>query len=166
MPFANSDNFPESWRGKRAFVAGPTGNLLGMFDTSRNGAGISVEKRIQLVASADEWFSPVAAEVGPDGNLWIPDWYNFIIQHNPTPNDNRGGYAAKNGKGNAHINPNRDRQHGRIYRLVWNEAPESEIKSLAGASNKELLRALGDSNQFWRLTAQRLLVDGKKIEAG
>ena len=162
--FANSDNFPESWRGKRAFVAGPTGNLLGMFDTSRDGAGYKSRNAFQLVASADEWFSPVAAEIGPDGNLWISDWYNFIIQHNPTPNDNRGGYAAKNGKGNAHINPNRDRQHGRIYRLVWDEAPKSKINSLREASNEELLRALGDSNQFWRITAQRLLVDGKKTE--
>ena len=40
-------------------------------------------------------------------------WYNFIIQHNPTPSKARAGYDAKNGKGNAHINPNRDRGHGR-----------------------------------------------------
>ena len=163
--FANSDNFPESWRGKRAFVAGPTGNLLGMFDTSRDGAGYKSKNVFQLVASADEWFSPVAAEVGPDGNLWISDWYNFIIQHNPTPNAGRGGYDARNGKGNAHINPNRDRQHGRIYRLVWDEAPKSKTKSLGGASTDELVAALSDPNQFWRLTAQRLLVDGEKDEA-
>jgi len=163
--FANSDNFPESWRGNRAFVAGPTGNLLGMFDTTRDGAGYKSKNAFQLVASADEWFSPVAAEVGPDGNLWISDWYNFIIQHNPTPNAGRGGYDAKNGKGNAHINPNRDRQHGRIYRLVWDKAEKPKTESLAGASIPELIAALSDSNQFWRLTAQRLLVDGRMTGA-
>ena len=45
-------------------------------------------------------YSPVAAEVGPDGNLWIADWYNFIIQHNPTPDSDFGGYDAENGIGN------------------------------------------------------------------
>ncbi len=163
--FANSDAFPESWRGKRAFVAGPTGNLLGQYQAERDGAGFTSKNAFALVASVDEWFSPVAAEVGPDGNLWIADWYNFIIQHNPTPSSGRGGYDAKNGPGNAHVNPNRDREHGRIYRLVWDKAPESKIVSLAGASTDQLVSALHDSNQFWRLTAQRLIVEGNSEDA-
>jgi putative membrane-bound dehydrogenase-like protein len=160
--FANSRNFPESWRGKMAFVNGPTGNLLGKFETVPDGAGHLSRNRHSLIASADEHFSPIAAEVGPDGNLWIADWYNFIIQHNPTPNDNRGGYAAKTGKGNAHLNPNRDRAHGRIYRLVWDKAPASKITSLDPKDTTALVAALENDNQFWRLTAQRLLVDGQK----
>ncbi len=163
--FANSDNFPEPWRGNVAFVSGPTGNLLGKFRMQADGAGYKAKNDFAIVASADEWFSPVAAEVGPDGNLWISDWYNFIIQHNPTPNSGRGGYDAKTGKGNAHVNPNRDRQHGRIYRLVWDKAPEPTTKSLAGASTDQLVAALADSNQFWRLTAQRLIVDGGHRDA-
>jgi uncharacterized protein len=163
--FANSDNFPESWRGKMAFVNGPTGNLLGKFETVQNGAGHLSKNRHSLIASADEHFSPIAAEVGPDGNLWIADWYNFIIQHNPTPSPQNGGYNAKTGKGNAHTNPNRDRTHGRIYRLVWEGAKPSRITSLQNASTEQLVAALSDPNQFWRLTAQRLLVDGHKTEA-
>jgi len=163
--FANSADFPYRWRGIMAFVAGPTGNLLGKFRMIRDGAGFKAKNEFNLVASADEWFSPVAAEVGPDGALWIADWYNFIIQHNPTPSSGRGGYDAKNGKGNAHVNPNRDRQHGRIYRLVWDKSWEPTTKSLQEASSEQLVAALGDSNQFWRLTAQRLLVDGKKTDA-
>ncbi|YCM45457.1 PVC-type heme-binding CxxCH protein [Verrucomicrobiaceae bacterium 227] len=163
--FANSNNFPESWRGKMAFVNGPTGNLLGKFQTVQDGAGHLSKNRHSLIASADEHFSPIAAEVGPDGNLWIADWYNFIIQHNPTPNTNSGGYKAVTGKGNAHTNPNRDRSHGRIYRLVWEGAKPSPITSLANATTARLVAALSDTNQFWRLTAQRLLVDGKKSEA-
>jgi uncharacterized protein len=162
--FANSDAFPEEWRGKRAFVAGPTGNLLGQFQASNDGAGFTTRNAYSLVASADEWFSPVAADVGPDGNLWIADWYNFIIQHNPTPSKERGGYDAETGKGNAYVNPNRDREHGRIYRLVWDKAPKSRISSLADASPEQLVGALSDANQFWRITAQRLIVDGKKLE--
>ena len=119
MPLLRHPGFPKSWRNRRAFVCGPTGHLLGMYDVRPKGSGFESINAYSLVASTDEWFSPIVAEVGPDGNLWIADWYNFIIQHNPTPNLNRGGYDAQRGPGNAHVNPNRDRQHGRIYRLVY-----------------------------------------------
>lgn len=155
---ATSDNFPKPWRDKAAFVGGPTGNLLGRFEQVREGSGYLAKNRHNVVASADEWFSPVAAEIGPDGNLWIADWYNFIIQHNPAPTADRGGFDAKMGKGNAHENPNRDLQHGRIYRLIWDGATESDLVNLEEASTEEQIQALGDSNQFWRLAAQRKLV--------
>ena len=163
--FATGQGFPESWRNRRALVCGPTGNLLGMYDVRAKGSGYESINAFSFVASADEWFSPIVAEVGPDGNTWIADWYNFIIQHNPTPNRGRGGYDAKRGVGNAHVNPNRDRQHGRIYRVTYDKNPGGKIKSLANAKTPELVTALGDENMFWRLTAQRLLVDGKKKDA-
>ena len=126
--------------------------------SDREGSGFESVNAYSLVASTDEWFSPIVAEVGPDGNLWIADWYNFIIQHNPTPNLNRGGYDAQRGPGNAHVNPNRDRQHGRIYRLVY-EKNHAPMFNLENASRQKLVEALGHDNMFWRLTAQRLLVD-------
>ena len=124
-----------------------------MYDVRPKGSGFESVNALQLVASTDEWFSPIVAEVGPDGNLWIADWYNFIIQHNPTPNLNRGGYDAQRGPGNAHINPNRDRQHGRIYRLVYqkNHAPAFNLEN---ATWEKLVKALSHDNMFWRLTAQ------------
>jgi len=162
---ATSAGFPDSYREKVAFISGPTGHLLGKYHLSRAGSGYKAKNGYAFLASADEWFSPVAAEVGPDGNLWVADWYNFIIQHNPTPSLARAGYDAKRGKGNAHINPNRDRGHGRIYRVVWDKAPEAKIKSLAGASVGQLVAAMDSDNLFWRQTAQRLLVDGGKQTA-
>ncbi len=157
--FATSDRFPPSWQDSMAFISGPTGHLLGMFKNIPDGSGYKAINRFSVIASADEWFSPVSAEVGPDGNLWVADWYNFIIQHNPTPSPERGGYRGENGKGNAHINPNRDRQHGRIYRLVWEDAAQPAPRlSLDQASNEQLLQTLSHPNQFWRLTAQRLLI--------
>jgi len=157
---ATSDNFPTDYRDRTAFVCGPTGNLLGRFEMLPGGNGYSAKNSGNFIASADEWFSPVAAEVGPDGNLWIADWYNFIIQHNPTPKPERGGYEGVTGKGNAHENPHRDKQHGRIYRVVWENAAAPDITTLADASADQLVAALSDSNQFWRLTAQRILVAG------
>ncbi len=159
---ATSAAFPDSYREKVAFIGGPTGHLLGKYHLSPAGAGYKAQNGFAFLASADEWFSPVAAEVGPDGNLWVADWYNFIIQHNPTPSKGRGGYDAQRGRGNAHVNPNRDRGHGRIYRVIWEGAPASTIKSLAGASDDDLVNALHSDNLFWRQTAQRLLVDGNR----
>ena len=158
--FATSAAFPEKYRDNTAFVCGPTGNLVGTYRMEKNGAGYAAKNSFSFVASADEWFSPIVAEVGPDGHLWLADWYNFIIQHNPTPSRGRGGYTARNGRGNAHINPNRDRQHGRIYRVIWDGAPKPKINSLAKANPQKLVAALDSDNLFWRQTAQRLLVDG------
>ena len=163
--FATSAGFPKKYLNGTAFVCGPTGNLLGTYRMEKKGAGYVAKNSFSFVASADEWFSPIVAEVGPDGHLWIADWYNFIIQHNPTPSVGRGGYAAQRGQGNAHVNPNRDRQHGRIYRVIWDGAPKSKIKSLAKAKTKQLIAALDSDNLFWRQTAQRLLVEGSHKNA-
>ncbi|HIL72128.1 MAG TPA: glycosyl hydrolase, partial [Verrucomicrobia bacterium] len=157
--FASSNGFPVDYRDQVAFINGPTGNLVGRYRIQREGAGFTAKNGFAFFAGVDEWFSPVAAEVGPDGALWVADWYNFIIQHNPTPNVQRGGYDAVRGAGNAHINPNRDRQHGRIYRVIWNEADDPSIRSLAKADSGELLRTLNHANRFWRITAQRLLME-------
>lgn len=161
---ASSDNFPDSFRDRTSFVAGPTGNLLGLYHLHKVKHRYTASNGYSFLASADEWFSPVSAEVGPDGNLWVADWYNFIIQHNPVPRPERGGYQGENGVGNAHINPNRDKQHGRIYRVVWDQAEPSSIQSLANTDTDKLLEALSHNNQFWRLTAQRLLLEKQARE--
>ncbi|MGI9176083.1 MAG: DUF7133 domain-containing protein, partial [Rhodothermales bacterium] len=106
-----------------------------------------------LLSSADEWVSPVHAQVGPDGAVWLLDWYNFIVQHNPTPE----GFGT--GEGNAYETDLRDRTHGRIYRIAYKDAPASTPRSLSKDDPDGLLNALGSDNLFWRLTAQRLLVE-------
>lgn len=171
---ATSEQFPAALRDRSAFVCAPTAGLVARFDLVPEGSGYRAVNAANLVASADEWFSPVAAEVGPDGHLWLADWYNFIIQHNPAPTPERGGFAGTTGAGNAHVNPNRDRQHGRIHRLVWEKAEPGEFPDLASSEDgnpgtraipvEDLLAALGHGNQFWRLTAQRLLVAGQRRE--
>jgi mono/diheme cytochrome c family protein len=144
-----------------AMVTEPTMKLVSLMDVRPDGAGYTAHDGMNLLASTDEWTSPVYAEVGPDGAIWIADWQNFIIQHNPTPSMDRGGYEAKTGVGGAHENPLRDHSRGRIYRVVWDKATEPKVKSLAGADAPALVAALGAGTQHWRLTAQRLLVEGK-----
>jgi putative heme-binding domain-containing protein len=63
------------------------------------------------------------------------------------------------GKGNAYITPLRDKTRGRIYRIVYGEAKPVPPKRLDSATPEQLVAALADDNLFWRLTAQRLLVE-------
>lgn len=151
--------FPKEYWNRIAFVCEPTGHLLHRAILERAGAGFKEKDGWNILASADEWVSPVHAEVGPDGALWILDWYNFIIQHNPTPT------GFENGPGNAHINPYRDKNHGRIYRLVHQEAKPFKPIQLDINKPEELVQQLKNDNLFWRLHAQRLLVErgGKDI---
>jgi putative heme-binding domain-containing protein len=106
---------------------------------------------MNLVASDDEWAAPIMAEVGPDGNVWVIDWYNYIVQHNPTP------IGFENGPGNAYVTDLRDKKHGRIYRVVYGDDPKP--LSLADASSEALVAALKHPNMFWRRHAQRLLIE-------
>ena len=151
--------YPKKYWNSMALVCEPTGHLLAQGKLVKDGAGFVLEDQWNLIASSDEWVSPVHAEVGPDGSVWVADWYNFIIQHNPTPTVERGGYQAETGKGNAHVNPLRDRSYGRIYRIVYKDAKPYQPIKLSSDDPDELVNTLNNDNLFWRLTAQRLLVE-------
>ncbi len=157
--FYTARNYPSSYWNKVAFVCEPTGGLVHIAKIEKDGAGYVEKDGGNLFASSDEWVSPVAAKVGPDGNVWVADWYNFIIQHNPTPSLERGGFDAENGEGNAYVNPLRDRSKGRIWRIVPKSAERQETIKLDKENTKDLITALSNDNMFWRMTAQRLLVD-------
>lgn len=161
--FIYSANLPPRLQGK-ALVCEPTMKVITLQDVQPDGAGYVAKDGFNLVASTDEWMSPVFAEVGPDGAVWFADWQNFIIQHNPTPSVERGGFKGETGPGGAHKNDLRDHSRGRIYRVVWDQAKPVK-PSLADASTADLVKALGSDTQDWRLTAQRLLVEGKKTDA-
>jgi len=164
--FMVSDALPPRLQGK-ALVAEPTAKLVGVMDIRPDGGGYKAEDGFNLLASGDEWMSPIFADVGPDGAVWVIDFYSFIIQHNPTPSAQSAGVQATTGKGGAYVTENdlRDQSHGRIYRVVWKDGPRSPVKSLANAKAPELVAALDSGNQFWSLTAQRLIVDNKMADA-
>lgn len=163
--FMVSDALPPRLQGK-ALVTEPTAKLIGIMDIQRDGGGYSASDGFNLLASTDEWMSPIYADIGPDGAVWVIDFYSFIIQHNPTPNQRSAGIQATTGPGGAYVTDNdlRDRSHGRIYRVVWKDAPMNSITTLAHADPGELVQALDSGNQFWSLTAQRLIVDGMRTD--
>ncbi len=157
--------YPEKYWNRCALVNEPTMHLLHQGFFKRDGSGWTEDgDGLNLLASEEEWVAPVHAEVGPDGAVWVADWYNFIIQHNPTPSRDHGGFDAKTGNGGAHENPLRDHQRGRIYRVVWKAAKPVPRLALDPDNAGALVRTLANDNLFWRLTAQRLLVERGKSD--
>jgi putative membrane-bound dehydrogenase-like protein len=155
-------NYPSSWWNRIQMVCEPTGHLVGAFVLQKDGAGYKSNNLFNAVASIDDWAAPIMAEVGPDGNVWVLDWYNYIIQHNPTPN------GFKTGKGAAYESDLRDKRYARIYRLLYQASEGVQVASrsrdLSKASAAELVDALKDTNLFWRRTAQRLLVEKNAVD--
>tara|TARA_R110002049_G_scaffold9962_2_gene49660 strand:+ start:27462 stop:30902 length:3441 start_codon:yes stop_codon:yes gene_type:complete len=162
--FYTARNYPKDYWNQWAFVCEPTGGLVHIAKIEKDGAGYIEKDGGNLFAGSDEWVSPVEAKVGPDGNVWILDWYNFIIQHNPTPSISRGGYDAETGKGNAYVNPLRDKSRGRIWKIVPKYSKNKHLTHLDKDDEYELVEALSNENMFWRQTAQRLLVEREKMD--
>jgi azurin len=151
--FYTARSFPKNYWNSIAFVSEPTGHILHQNKMVKKGTDFSDAESFNLMAGADEWFSPVFAEVGPDGAVWVADWYSYIIQHNPVPK------GFDNGEGNAYQTDLRDFTHGRIYRVSYNEAPAYTPMSLTSNNVEGLLQALKNNNMFWRMHAQRMLVE-------
>jgi len=146
--------YDRAYWNKTAFVSDPTGHLTATFQLQPVGTDFVARYGWNLLASTDEWTAPIVAEVGPDGQVWLIDWYAFIVQHNPTPR----GFTT--GAGNAYETPLRDKKHGRIYRLVKKDGKPAETPKLD--TPEAMVAALRNDNMLWRMHAQRLLVERGK----
>ncbi|MGD9644534.1 MAG: PVC-type heme-binding CxxCH protein, partial [Pirellulales bacterium] len=150
---------PERYWNRAALVCEPTGHLVHLDWLVPRGSGFVAREGFNLLASTDPWCAPIAAQTGPDGAIWVLDWYNYVVQHNPTPQ----GFVT--GPGNAYVTPHRDQSHGRVWRIVPDtaagdgDAAPPARRDLHEADTAAMVAALGDDNLHWRLTAQRLLVE-------
>ena len=116
------------------------------------GAGKQARKMPDFVRCDDPWFRPVHMKFGPDGALYIADFYNRIIGHYEVPLDH----------------PGRDRRRGRIWRVSYTgEGPAPGLEDLA-RSPEALFEELGHPNLERRLLAMNHLVDeaGEAAVAG
>ncbi len=147
MIFGASDTFPPDLQGN---------TLIGNVMTCRInrdsypefGSTRIAKEEPDFLSSDDPWFRPNNMELGPDGAIYVTDFYNRIIGHYEVPL----------------TNPLRDRVSGRIWRIVYkgpNAKPVSNMKdyNISKAGAEELIMELANGNITRRMLAMNELVD-------
>ena len=146
--------FPKAYH-KAVFVAEPVSNIVHVDFISENKTGFIASRQHrdkEFLASTDSWFRPVNMYIGPDGALYIVDYYRQIIEHPEW-------MAEEVVKSGALYNGT---DQGRIYRITKKGAKPldwSNSLKLADFSNEQLVEKLKDPNIWWRRNSQRMLLD-------
>jgi putative heme-binding domain-containing protein len=132
----SADGFPEDWR-YRNFVANPITGEINSVSYSIDDLGNPTFKRLEnLVTCSDKMFRPVNVTFGPDGCLYVADWYDRTIVH---------GTSVKNPEVN-------DRTSGRIWRIRHESQPAYQHVNVKASANHELVAHLSSGN-LWRMRA-------------
>jgi putative heme-binding domain-containing protein len=126
----DAENFPPEYRGS-VFIGNVMTSRVHRDSLSFRGSSITAREEADLVRTKDPWFRPVDLQVGPDGALYIADFYNRIIGHYEVPL----------------THPGRDRFRGRIWRLIYTGShpasrPAARAPDLAALDLAGLIRAL------------------------
>jgi putative heme-binding domain-containing protein len=140
-------HFPDSLQG--ALIAGGyLNNAIWALKIKDDGAGLALEDLPPLLKSTSRSFRPVDAKFGPDGALYIADWFNPIIGH----------YQA------SFRDPNRDKTHGRIWRITAKGRALTKPPQLADAAIPQLLEHLKSPDRWTRHFAKRVLAEKPATE--
>lgn len=133
-------HMPDAWQ-ERLITNDFRANRINSFKLEEQGSGFVSKQQDDLLWTNHVAFRPVDISMGPDGAIYVADWYNPIIQH---------------GEVDFH-DPRRDQQHGRIWRIVAKNRPLVKKPDLAKASVTELLDALRQPEDWTRLQAKQTL---------
>lgn len=147
---------PKAYWNRASFVTEGTGHLVNMDLLQAKGSSWAATRNSgtpNIFASTDAWSAPIMAKVGPDGGVWVLDWYTYIYLHNGIDCAPYGGCA-----GAAWPNSLRNRSRQRIYRVVPSDKPAEPVLNLANASLDQLVGTFSNTNMHWRLMAQRLIL--------
>ena len=163
-----AESLPRKYWGNH-FCCEPSQNLIHRCLLERDGSGFKVrrapgEERSEFLASKDQWFRPMNLRVGPDGAIYIVDMYREIIEDfSAIPRFLQQQYSLINGH-----------DRGRIWRLTYVGTGESTssadaavppsieamvVPRLHKAETAALVRELSNNNEWWRKSAQRLLIE-------
>jgi len=123
---ASSRQFPDSVQGN--YLINNTIGFLGtlQYQMSDDGSGFKAAPVEPLLSSRDTNFRPIDIKFGPDGALYIVDWFNPLI-----------GHMQHNLR-----DPNRDKHHGRIWRVRYKDKPLLDIPKIEGAPIADVVRLL------------------------
>jgi putative membrane-bound dehydrogenase-like protein len=149
------NSFPEEYNNNVTFVAEPVSNLVHIDKLRDTGASFVASRMLQnkeFLSSTDAWSRPVNFYVGPDGALYMLDYYRKVIESPEWMSDE----AIKAGG----LYDGADK--GRIYRITAKDAKKADWTkglNLGKSSIEELVKTLSNGNYWWRINAQRLLVD-------
>ena len=113
-------------------------NKLHAIRTTQNGSTFRTVEEEKPLQTKDKWFRPVHCTIGPDGAIYIADFYDARITH-VDPRDNW------------------DRSNGRVHRLRASSATPSQPRNLNKLTTAQLVEVLAEQNQWARRSAQRLL---------
>ncbi len=126
-----------------ALIAGYFGAVVELHTFGDEGAGFKSTQLPKLLRSSDPSFRPVDVSVGPDGAMYVADWFNPIIGH----------YQA------SYADPKRDKTHGRIWRISAKGRAPVKQPDLAAMGPAQLLEQLRSPERWTRYHAKRLLGD-------
>ncbi len=135
-------HLPEEWQG--TWLAGGFMNhSIFHLSLQEDGSGFRVTDLPPLLTSSHSSFRPVDVKIGPEGAIYVADWYNPIIGH----------YQA------SFRHPARDKSHGRIWRITAKGRPLAARIQLESLSTPELLEHLKSRERWIRYQTKRLLAE-------
>ncbi|MDQ3624521.1 MAG: c-type cytochrome, partial [Verrucomicrobiota bacterium] len=139
------------------FTTEPTINILHHERLRPEGlsfAGFKVPDReeTEFITAKDLWFRPIEVRVGPDGAMYVVDFYNQAVIHNDTRGPDHNNV-------NAAVRPDRDHYFGRIWRVDHHAAQKVAAPDLSTADPAALAAGLEHPNKAVRFNAHRLLVE-------
>ena len=140
--YFDSDAYPEKFRG-RLYMGNIHGGGINVDTLKRDGSTYRGESAPDFLAANDAWFMPVVQKTGPDGSLYVLDWYDRYHCYQDANRDPAGI----------------DRLKGRLYRVRYRDTPRAPKFDLANESDIQLIERLRSPNVFFRDTAQRLLTE-------
>ena len=147
VSYYDADHFPAEYR-DNLFICNPVTGKVHRDKLARFGSSYQVDTQPDFITCEDQWFRPVDVRLGPDGALYVADFYNAIIGHYEVKLDH----------------PKRDRTHGRVWRVVWRGVdgkgkPPGSLPNLTATPVKELASELASPNLAVRVLATNQLVD-------
>jgi putative heme-binding domain-containing protein len=133
-------HLPDDWQGN-VLTNDFRGHRVCRFVLRDDGSTFEARELPELIKTNHPAFRPVDVKMGPDGAIYIADWYNPIIQHGEV--DFR--------------DPRRDKVHGRIWRVTAKNRPLVEKPKLVGAAVPELLEYLKAPEDWTRQQTKQVL---------